>query len=122
MANLDRNLTVLLSMKKYCKEIFNALDYFKPSIEDFRKKDYIRNSISFPLFQVCELVNHLTPKYLEKTKDKTNWNFIRGMRNRFAHGYGKMDLDVIYSTAKEDIPELYKFIENEINNSFKRDK
>ena len=114
MANLDRDLTVLLNMKKYCREIFNAMEHFNPNLEDFKEKDYVRNAICFPLFQVCELVNHLSAEYLQKTQDKINWNFIRGMRNRLAHGYGKMDLAVIYEAAKEDIPVLYKFLEEEI--------
>ena len=41
-----------------------------------------------------------------------NWNAIRGMRNRFAHGYGKMDLSKIFYTAIEDIPIIKDFIKN----------
>ena len=43
-----------------------------------------------------------------------NWTDIRGMRNRFAHGYFEMDRKVIFNTAKSDIPILQDFIKKEI--------
>lgn len=36
------------------------------------------------------------------------------MRNRFAHGYGKMDSTKIFYKAIEDIPAIKKFIEQEL--------
>ena len=39
---------------------------------------------------------------------------IRGMRNHFVHGYDIMDIEVIYNTAKEDIPILKEFIDKHI--------
>ena len=36
------------------------------------------------------------------------------MRNRFAHGYGKMDFEKIYNTAITDIPVLHKFLDEQI--------
>jgi uncharacterized protein with HEPN domain len=31
------------------------------------------------------------------------------MRNRFAHGYWKMEFKIIWDTAINDIPKLYSF-------------
>lgn len=39
------------------------------------------------------------------------------MRNRFAHGYGKMDINKIYYTAIEDIPVVEEFVNKELNKS-----
>ena len=41
------------------------------------------------------------------------------MRNRFAHGYGKMDINKIYYTAIEDIPVVEEFVNKELNKSKK---
>lgn len=49
------------------------------------------------------------------TKNEINWNAIRGMRNRFAHGYGKMDIEKIFYTAVEDIPIVKEFLVRELN-------
>ncbi len=36
------------------------------------------------------------------------WRNMRGMRNRMAHGYFDIDLDVVWETAQEWLPELLK--------------
>lgn len=38
------------------------------------------------------------------------WNALYGLRNRIVHDYGNVDLNVVYDTLKEDIPELLKII------------
>ena len=90
------------------------LQTFGNNIEDFKNDNDYKDSLSMKIFQIGELANHLTEEYLEKTKNQINWNAIRGMRNRFAHGYGKMDSTKIFYTALEDIPIIKKFIEEQI--------
>lgn len=34
------------------------------------------------------------------------WNSMRGMRNRLAHGYFAIDLDVVWETVQSDLPVL----------------
>lgn len=34
------------------------------------------------------------------------WRNMRGMRNRMAHGYFDIDLDVVWETAQQWLPEL----------------
>ena len=53
-----------------------------------------------------------------ETQNETDWNSIRGMRNKFAHGYFDMNIEIIYKTAKDDIPELYNFICKEVDRLF----
>ncbi len=36
------------------------------------------------------------------------WRFMRGMRNRMAHGYFDIDLDVVWETAQKWLPQLLK--------------
>ena len=114
MGNLNRNLTVLLHMKEYCEQIDKALEVFGKSLEEFNSNVVFRNAISMPIFQIGELVNHLTLDYIESTQSNINWNEIRGMRNRFAHGYYDMDYSIIFDTAINDIPVIKEFIDKEI--------
>ncbi len=41
------------------------------------------------------------------------WRNMRGMRNRIAHGYFDMDLDVIWDTVKLALPDLLKALSAE---------
>jgi uncharacterized protein with HEPN domain len=34
------------------------------------------------------------------------WHQMKGMRNRMAHGYFDLDLDVVWDTIKTAIPDL----------------
>lgn len=34
------------------------------------------------------------------------WNSMRGMRNRLAHGYFAVDLEVVWETVQNDLPAL----------------
>ena len=36
------------------------------------------------------------------------WRNMRGMRNRIAHGYFEIDLDVVWETVRAALPELRK--------------
>lgn len=113
MANLNRDLTILLHMKKYTEEITN-LELENVTYEDFVNNYVLRNSISMDLMQIGELTNHLSNEYLDATMEKMNWHAIRGMRNHFAHGYFSMDYQIIFNTAKDNIPEFQKLLDSEI--------
>jgi uncharacterized protein with HEPN domain len=34
------------------------------------------------------------------------WRQIRGMRNRMAHGYFEINLDIVWDTVQESLPQL----------------
>lgn len=111
----SRDISILKHMLKYCDEIETTIKRFGNDIEKFKKDNDYKDSLSMKIFQIGELANHLTDDYLEETKNKINWNAIRGMRNRFAHGYGKMDVTKIFYTAIEDIPVIKEFLKKELN-------
>lgn len=113
MANLNRDLTILLHMKKYTEEITN-LNLSNITFEEFVNNYVLRNSISMDLMQIGELVNHLSQDYIKNTNDKMNWLIIKGMRNHFAHGYFSMDYQIILDTARNDIPKFQKLLDEEI--------
>ena len=115
MDNTNRDLTILLHMKKYTEEI-TKLKLDSISYDEFVGNYVLRNSISMDLMQIGELVNHLSEEYYEKTKEKMNWKVIKAMRNHFAHGYFSMDYQIILDTAKNNIPEFQKLLDEEIAN------
>lgn len=41
-----------------------------------------------------------------QTHPEVPWRNMRGMRNRMAHGYFDIDLNVVWETAQEWLPEL----------------
>jgi uncharacterized protein with HEPN domain len=39
------------------------------------------------------------------------WSPVQGMRHRLAHGYYKVNLDLVWAAAERDVPQLLKQIE-----------
>lgn len=61
--------------------------------------------------QIGELSNHFSTDF----KDKHNnipWPQIRGMRNIVAHEYGRVEVDVLWTTVTESVSQLREFCES----------
>ena len=114
MSSYSRDLTILLNMRKYCRYITENLSKLKYGLEEFKATPLYRDSISMEIQQIGELTKDLLDEFISKTNSEIPWVQIKGMRNRFAHGYGKMDFEKIYNTAITDIPLLHKFLDNQI--------
>ena len=48
-------------------------------------------------------------KILKKEYSKILWKQIIGMRNRIVHGYDTINLEIVWSTVIESIPELKSY-------------
>lgn len=119
MTNLDRKVTILLHIQKYCTEIEENFKFFGTQVETFKKNNIFRDSISMKIFQIGELTKELDKEYKEfinKTEQEVPWKSIIRMRERFAHHYGEMNLEIIFNTALNDIPKLNDFIQKELGN------
>jgi uncharacterized protein with HEPN domain len=58
------------------------------------------------LFEIIgEAANQVSDELREETSD-VPWFIIIGMRNRLIHAYYSIDLNVVWSTSKTDIPML----------------
>ena len=114
MSKYSRDLTILLNMRKYCRYITQNLSKIENGFEEFKSNPLYRDSISMEIQQIGELTKDLSEGFIKETKSKIPWPQIKGMRNRFAHGYGKMDFEKIYNTAITDIPALHKFLDEQI--------
>lgn len=119
MTNFDRKTTILLHIKKYCVEIEENFKFFGTQVDTFKKNNIFRDSISMKIFQIGELTKELDREYkdfINKTENEVPWKNIIRMRERFAHHYGDMDLEIIFNTALKDIPKLNDFIQKELSN------
>lgn len=115
MPNPDRDRSIVEHMLAYCKEIGTAHDDFGCSYEAFQSRSTYRNAIALCLLQIGELANHLSEAF-KAEHPQMPWRQIRGMRNLVAHEYSTMDVEVIWFTSIEDIPQLQAFCEQALHN------
>lgn len=95
----------------YCKEIFDTQEYFGNSQEYLNSNFIYKNAISMSILQIGELSGHLSKGFTEK-HNTIPWRNIKGIRNFMAHEYGNLDVEILWETIVEDIPELYKYCNN----------
>ncbi len=81
-------------------------------MEELAKNEVLLDSMLFRLIQISENAKRLSEEYKGSRVD-IPWIAIYGLRNRIVHDYGNVDLEVVFSTLKEDIPELLDLLTNE---------
>jgi uncharacterized protein with HEPN domain len=78
-------------IQRYCVEIKDTIVRFGNSLEIFMNdKDFFK-SLSMSLMQIGELAGSLSNSFKDSTRERLPWGLMKGMRNRFVHGYGLMD-------------------------------
>ena len=78
-------------------------------IEELNENEILLDSMLFRMIQLSENAKKLTEDYKQK-HNNIPWNAIYGLRNRIVHDYGNVDLNVVFETLKNDIPELLEMI------------
>lgn len=77
--------------------------------EDLEANEILLDSMLFRLIQISENAKRLSDTY-KKKHASVPWIAIYGLRNRIVHDYGNVDLSIVYSTLKDDIPKLLNTI------------
>ena len=75
-----------------------------------------RMAVAMVLMIVSDLagrIQTLSPE-LVATKPQVPWTEIRGLRNRLAHDYFNLNLDVLWVTATESVPALMQTLRDVI--------
>jgi len=97
---------ILLQIIKRCNRVVEKVSNISEA--EFSLNDDIKEVVCFNLFQIGELANGLSVEFI-KEYNKIPWKQIIGMRNRIVHGYDTINLEIVWSTAIESIPELKSY-------------
>jgi uncharacterized protein with HEPN domain len=78
--------------------------------DDFLGDKRTQQAVIMSLIVVGEAATKVMDGYADFTQAHTEvpWRYMRGMRNRMAHGYFDINLDVVWETAQQWLPELLK--------------
>lgn len=99
------------------------------SKEDFLKDKRSQQAVIMSLIIIGEAVTKVMEGYAEfvQAHGQVPWRNMRGMRNRIAHGYFDINLDVVWETVQTALPELLKQLPavrqdaDHMNNSTRKD-
>jgi len=104
----DRSISYLKSIVKYCEDIASIHDSYENSYERYYTSKGYQYSISFCVEQIGEMGKKLRDTGYADKYPEIPWNEIAGLRNRIAHGYDAIDLEMVYDISVTDVPELLK--------------
>ena len=74
-------------------------------IEELNANEVLLDSMLFRMIQLSENAKKLSDDY-KLMHGEIPWNAMSGLRNRIVHDYGNVDLDIVYETLKNDIPNI----------------
>lgn len=96
---------VLNKIIGYCEDVTLLMNKYDNSFEKYQNDISFQYSCNMCLIQIGELVGRLSDEFIEIHTD-VPWHAIKGMRNLHAHDYENVDLEIVWTTLKEDIPSL----------------
>jgi uncharacterized protein with HEPN domain len=71
----------------------------------FERNGLVRDAVERCLERICEAAHRLGTQ-AEVLMPTQPWGEIRGMGNRLRHGYDRVDLNVVWDTARNRLPSL----------------
>ena len=76
--------------------------------EDFFEDKCTQQAVVMSLIIIGEAATKVMDGYPDFTSKRSEvpWRSMRNMRNRMAHGYFDINLDVVWSTVQEWLPQL----------------
>lgn len=94
-------------------QMLQAAQLASSFVEGMEKSDFLEDArtqqaVAMSMLNIGEIASRLTRDYsgfLARHPDLP-WSYMRGMRNRIAHGYFELDFDVVWDTVLTDLPEL----------------
>jgi len=99
----------------YLDHIQQAATDARAFVEGLGKADFLadrrtQQAVIMSLVIIGEAATKVMEGYAAFTEahPEVAWRNMRGMRNRMAHGYFDIDLNVVWDTAQEWLPELLK--------------
>ena len=75
---------------------------------DFMADKRTQQAVILNLIIIGEAATRLMDSHPKAAEDHSNvpWRSMRGMRNRIAHGYYDIDLEIVWETVSTALPEL----------------
>lgn len=104
---MDRDLNRLEDILEGTVDIANFMEGL--NFELFVAERERRYSILHALAIIGEASHHVSPE-LQSRHENIPWRSIVGFRHRVIHGYGSLNLELVWKSAVELVPELQKQI------------
>lgn len=94
----------------FVQDILDSINDVRDFIKGMDFEEFIKDKKTiYSVVRAIEIIGEATKNVPEEIRTKypgVPWKKMAGMRDRLAHGYFGVDLEILWGTAKEDIPQL----------------
>lgn len=100
--------------KVYLDQIFACTQKISAFTLDMNFEDFLKDAkTQSAVIMQLALVGELAKKLTEETKAQIDlpWKEISGFRDRIIHDYFQIDVEIVWNTIKEDIPNMISKIQ-----------
>lgn len=99
----------------YAEDIMDAVSKVEKFTKDMEYEDFVRDDKTiFAVIRALEIIGEAAKRLPPSVKNRypaIPWKDIAGMRNKLTHEYFGVNLKVVWSTVKQDIPALRSLIQ-----------
>ena len=102
-----------LRLADYLSHMSEAVRLARGYVEEISKADFMvdrrtQQAVVLNLITIGEAASRIVTEHREfaAVHPEIPWAQMRGMRNRMAHGYFDIDLNVVWDTVQSSLPQL----------------
>ena len=107
----------VLRIPDYLGHIVEAIERIHRYVEDMSEIDFLDDEKTQDAvvrnFEIIGEASHNIELYQQAfaaAHPEVPWTIMYTMRNRVAHGYFKVDFELVWKTIHEDFPELHRLV------------
>ena len=109
----------------YLNDIAESIDKIQNyaeglSYEEFCKSDMVVDAVLRNLEVIGEASSHISNEIKEAYPD-VPWKLMKSMRNILIHEYFGVDLEIVWKTIRESLPELLAIVRKAISEQTRKD-
>lgn len=100
----------------YIEDIIEAMGNASEFIRGMEYEDFEKDvKTVYAVVRALEIIGEAVKKIPDEVKNKypqIPWRDVAGMRDKLIHEYFGVDVEILWKTAKDDIPPLKQVIQN----------
>lgn len=107
----ERDKQVIVRIQKHTAAILRYTQS-RGDKNDFLSDPMLVDACVFNLMQIGELSKQQLSDEAKEQLNSIPWKLLYGMRNRIVHGYDGVNMTIVWTTIKNDIPTLDENLKN----------